>query len=301
MNVLHLKYASEIAKTGSLNKAAANLYVGQPNLSRAIKELEASLGIVIFDRTSRGMVLTPEGEVFLERAEKILKQIDEMESLYKDNAGIKQRFSVCAPRSAYVAEAFARFTASLREPLTSNLYYREACAADAIRYILESDCKLGVIRYEDSVDKTIKEHLEDKGIFWETVTDFSCIVTVGKHHPLAENKSVSTDMLKDYAEILFGSTQSSLTPPLSDISAPQRRIYVYERASMTELLNETDAFTWSEPMTKNRLESLGLVQICCPEAKKRYRDLLVYRADYRLTSVDKGFITELCLAKRSCM
>ena len=62
MNILHLKYAAEIAKTGSLNKAAENLYMGQPNLSRAIKELESSLGITIFRRSSKGMVATPEGE-----------------------------------------------------------------------------------------------------------------------------------------------------------------------------------------------------------------------------------------------
>ena len=64
MNILHLKYAVEIAKTGSLNKAAENLYMGQPNLSRAIRELEAGLGITIFERTPRGMVVTPDGEAF---------------------------------------------------------------------------------------------------------------------------------------------------------------------------------------------------------------------------------------------
>lgn len=77
MNILHLKYAVEIAKTGSLNKAAENLYMGQPNLSRAIRELEAGLGITIFERTPRGMVVTPDGEAFLQYAVRILAQIDE--------------------------------------------------------------------------------------------------------------------------------------------------------------------------------------------------------------------------------
>ena len=66
MNILHLKYAVEIAKTGSLNKAAENLYMGQPNLSRAIRELEGSLGITIFERTPRGMRTTPDGEEILQ-------------------------------------------------------------------------------------------------------------------------------------------------------------------------------------------------------------------------------------------
>ena len=82
MNITHLKYAMEIAKTHSLNKAAENLYMAQPNLSRAIKELEENIGISIFNRKSHGMDLTVEGEEFLEYAKKILKQIDEVESLY---------------------------------------------------------------------------------------------------------------------------------------------------------------------------------------------------------------------------
>ena len=65
MNILHLKYAVEVAKAGSLSKAAEALYMNQPNLSRAIKELEASLGITLFVRSARGMVPTPEGEEFL--------------------------------------------------------------------------------------------------------------------------------------------------------------------------------------------------------------------------------------------
>lgn len=70
MNLLHLKYAIEIEKTQSINKAAENLYMGQPNLSRAIKELERSMGVKIFQRTSKGMIPTPEGIEFLGYAKK---------------------------------------------------------------------------------------------------------------------------------------------------------------------------------------------------------------------------------------
>ena len=76
MNLMHLKYAAEIAKVGSLNKAAENLYMGQPNLSRAIRELETSLGITIFVRSAKGMSVTPEGEEFLRYARKILAEVD---------------------------------------------------------------------------------------------------------------------------------------------------------------------------------------------------------------------------------
>ena len=78
-----MKYAVEVAKCGSINKAAEILLMNQPNLSRAIKELEASLGVEIFSRSAKGMVVTPEGETFLRYATSILKQVDEVEGLFK--------------------------------------------------------------------------------------------------------------------------------------------------------------------------------------------------------------------------
>ena len=79
MNLQHMKYAVAVAETGSINKAADRLFVGQSNLSRAIKELENSLGVAIFERSAHGMELTPEGGVFLRYAKAILQQVDEVE------------------------------------------------------------------------------------------------------------------------------------------------------------------------------------------------------------------------------
>ena len=113
MNVLYLKYALEVAKTGSINKAAENLYMAQPNLSRAIKDLEVSLGISIFDRTSKGMILTREGEVLLRHAEELLRQVDEIENMFRDEQLSKLTFSLVAPRSCYISEAFLQFSKAL--------------------------------------------------------------------------------------------------------------------------------------------------------------------------------------------
>ena len=77
MNTLHLKYVISIAENGSINKAAEELHVAQPNLSRVVKEMEADLGIQFFRRSSKGMMLTPDGELFVNQARKIQEQIDE--------------------------------------------------------------------------------------------------------------------------------------------------------------------------------------------------------------------------------
>ena len=78
MNILHLRYAIEVERTRSISKAAENLFMGQPNLSKAIRELEENLGVTIFKRTSKGIVPTQKGEEFLVYAKRILVQIDEL-------------------------------------------------------------------------------------------------------------------------------------------------------------------------------------------------------------------------------
>ena len=94
MNILHLKYAVEVEKTRSINKAAENLFMGQPNLSRAIKELEESLGITIFKRTSKGISPTEQGEEFLGYAKSILAQIDAVETIFSKDRQNRQQLKI---------------------------------------------------------------------------------------------------------------------------------------------------------------------------------------------------------------
>ena len=167
MNILHLKYAAEIAKTGSLNKAAENLYMGQPNLSRAIKELEANLGITIFERSARGMTVTPEGEKFIGYANKILTQIDEVEAIYKNGTSVTQNFSISVPRASYISEAFVNFSKKTNQNAPFDLVYKETNAMRAIKNILEADYNLGIIRYAENYDSHFRQLLVQKGLVGE--------------------------------------------------------------------------------------------------------------------------------------
>jgi len=101
MNLLHLKYAVEVERTRSFTGAAANLFMSQPNLSRAIKELEESLGITIFKRTSKGIVTTTQGEEFLFQAKNILRQIDEIEEQYRKDTADQKKMIVASTASPY--------------------------------------------------------------------------------------------------------------------------------------------------------------------------------------------------------
>ncbi len=303
MNILHLKYAVEVANTGSINKAAENLYMNQPNLSRAIKELEDSLGITVFERTSKGMKVTPDGEEFLGYARKILKQIDEVESIYRHGRSGKQRFSISVPRACYISDAFARFTKKIGGG-SMELFYKETNSMRAINNILHSDYKLGIIRYASNYDKYFKNMLDEKELAYEMITEFQYVLVMSAKHPLAGVEQVKMADLEPYTEIAHA---DPYVPSLSFAAVKkeelpdniQRRIFVFERASQFELLRtNTDTFMWMSPVPSTLLDCYRLVEKRCDENKKMYKDLLIYRKDYKLSQLDELFITELCSSKR---
>lgn len=303
MNILHLKYAVEVAKAGSLSKAAEALYMNQPNLSRAIKELEASLGITIFGRSAKGVYITPEGEEFLGYARKILNQIDEVEAIYKSGAPVRQRFSISVPRASYISAAFAQFSKRLG-PERAEIFYKETNAMRVIRNILTADYKLGILRYASNYDKYFKEMLDEKGLTGELVTEFHYVLLMNEKHPLAGKETITFSDLRPFIEIAHADPYVP-SLPLSTVKKEElpddidRRIFVFERASQYDLLQQNpETFMWVSPAPEDTLRRYGLVQRACPENQKVYRDMLIYRKDYKLTGLDQDFITELCKARR---
>ncbi len=304
MNLLYLQYAVEIEKTGSINKAAENLYMGQPNLSRAIKDLESSLGITVFSRSSKGMVPTPQGEEFLHYAKKVLSEVEIIENLYKNGESRMQRFSISVPRASYIAYAFAEFSKKLDRAAKIELFYKETNALRAVKNILEHDYHLGIVRYACKNSSNFKNMLEEKGLVFETVTEFSYCLVMSENHPLASLDGIRYSDLAPFTEIAHA---DPYVPSLSMSSLKReelpddihRRIFVFERASQFELLSENcETFMWVSPVPERTLKRYGLVQKKCIDNTKKYTDVLIYRKDYVLSDVDKIFITELCNAKR---
>ncbi len=302
MNILHMKYAVEVARLGSLNKAAEALFIAQPNISRSIKELESHLGIVIFDRSTKGMSLTPKGEEFINYAQSILKQIDQVEKIYTSAHPEKQLFSVCVPRASYIAEAFIQFSKTISKK-PAEIFYKETNSQKTINNVLNNDYRLGVIRYSENYDKYFKQMLKEKGLEFELVTEFQYRLVLGKNNPLAQKSEITFDDLKDFIEIAHADPYVPSLPLARVVREElpdniERRIYIFERASQFELLSENlETFMWCSLVPKKYMERHHLVQRECIDNKKNYKDVLIYKKGYQLTSLDKQFIAELRNAK----
>ena len=298
-----MKYAVEFARLGSLNKAAETLLIAQPNISRSIKELEADLGISIFNRSAKGMELTPEGEEFINYAKSILRQIDEVEHHYKSGSPRKQKFSISVPRACYISDAFAKFSQCIGSD-PAEIFYKETNSQRTINNVLDKDYKLGIIRYAESYDRFFKSMLEEKGLSYEMVAEFSYVLLMSKESPLAEKDEITFDDLTPYIEIAHADPYVP-SLPLSKVVKEElpdnidRRIFIFERASQFDILSENpETFMWVSPASETILNRYGLVQKGCVDNKRIYKDVLIYKEGYKLSALDKQFITELCEAKR---
>mgnify|MGYP002519783517 FL=1 len=303
MNLLHMKYALEVAKSGSINKAAEVLMVAAPNVSRSIKELETDFGITIFERTQNGTKLTPEGEEFINYAKGVLRQIDEIERFYKTGAPKKQKFSISVPRACYISEAFANFSKSLSKE-AAEVFYKETNSQRTIHNMTEHDYKLGIIRYAENYDKYFKSMLEEKGFQYELVTEFTYSLIMSADNPLAKKEVITFDDLTEYIEIAHADPYVP-SMPLSKVVKEElpdnidRRIFIFERASQFDLLSlNPETFMWVSPAPQSLLERYNLVLKKCADNKKVYKDVLIYKNGYKLSKLDRQFITELCESKR---
>ena len=307
MNLLHMKYAVEIAETNSINKAADELYVGQSALSRAIKELEASLGVTLFERSAKGMFLTADGEIFIRHAKNVLAQIDEIEDMFSGGTISKKHFSVSVPRASYIAEAFAEFSKVIDKDMQAEILDKETSSRRAVKNILQEDYKLGIIRYAENYDKYYKTMMDEKGLDYELITEFRHILIMSSESPLAKKEKITYGDLVDLVEISNPDPYVPSLPlaevrkeELSEISS--RRIFVFERASQFELLSENpETYMWVSPVPKKTLERFDLVQRKCDENKRVYKDLLIHRKDYSHSELDNMFIEYVIKSKREVL
>ncbi len=299
MNIMHLKYAVEVAKTGSITRAAENLFMGQPNLSKAIRELEENLGVTLFKRTSKGIVPTEKGEEFLVYAKRILAQIDELESIYNSHPSEKQTFSISIPRGSYMAYGFTNFIGRLDRDKEIEIYYKETNSVEAISNIVQSNYNLAIIRFRDVFEPYFTRLLREKELRSELLWQFRYIAVMSKDHPLAKKPVLTCADFADCIEILHNDNTVPTLPTIEakrmeNIENSNKKIYVFERGSQMELLsNIPESFMWVSPIPEKILDRYGLIQRSVSDADYNYKDMVVYGRSYRLSELDHMYLEEL--------
>lgn len=295
MNTLFFKYVLEVEKCGSISQAAQNLFMAQPNLSKAIKDLEGELGYSIFHRTPSGVTVTEKGAEFLYHARKMMDQIVEIEKLSQRMDVQSKQFKISIPRGSYIANGVTAFVADLPQEQGIEITINETNALQTISNVADRGYNMGIIRYQMSDEAVFKSRLKNHKLECETLWEFEYVLVMSKNHPLAEKETICVEDLQDYMKITHGDIEipHTLTEELGDADKethPRKTIYVYERGSQFDLLaNVPTTYMWVSPIPNSYLEKNGLVQRVCKAKNNWYKDVLIYRQDYKLGEYDKLF------------
>lgn len=304
MNTLHFKYALEVERVGSISQAAENLFMAQPNLSKAIKELEESLAITIFQRTSKGMVPTEQGLEFLKYAKKILIQLENMEAIYipKEERMSRQCLRVSIPRGSYISYGFTKFVKELDLKKEIDVHLQETSSLQTIANVAENSFDLGIIRYQNIYETYFLDYLKEKDLDYKIIWEFECLVVMSKEHPLANREIIDYhELMETSIEIVHGDNTIPYLP-VSEIKRPeveemgskQKRIYIFERGSQFDMLaNVPTTYMWVSPIPEELCQRNQLVQRRCVISNNNFKDVLIYQNGYHQSKVEQRFIEKI--------
>lgn len=202
MTLTQLIYVVKIAETKSMNKAAAELFVSQPALSSAIRELEEELHTELFSRSNRGILITTEGEEFLSYARQMVELNTLIDQRFIDQKEAKKKFSVSMQHYSFAVEAFIelgkRFSMNEFE-----LAVHETKTHEVIENVRDHRSELGVLYVNDFNEKAMKKIFSENGLSFHPLFTCGISVYLSKNHPLADREKICFEELADYPCLSF--------------------------------------------------------------------------------------------------
>lgn len=261
MNLQHLYYALEVERTGSITQAAENLYMGQPNLSRAIRELESSLGMPVFRRSSRGIVPTDRGRQFLRYARSIVDQVERAEAIFRSDSPELVKFRVAATHTSDFARAFTQLVSGMKCSGDIELEYRETDVKTAVELVSDGVCAIALVRAKPA-DSRFLRALGDKGVASEQLGVVNELVTFASGSALDSFSEIGENELSDLSQICLGDNSLRLPRPAGSRDAlTRRRILVTDRYSCFAMLSKLpESYCFLPPTPEHELQRFGLRQ-----------------------------------------
>ena len=235
MNTQHLQYVVEIERMRSISQAAENLFIGQPNLSRILHDMEDTLGFKIFERTSRGVRPTERGTIFLQHAKSILREMDSIEAL-GPRRPVANRLRICIPRSAAMLDLTSEFIATLPEDQNLDVAIRECHARKALELLANGEVEIGIIRFRSEYRDYFEEQMTQRGLNFEILSKYRYQILLCRDHPLAQKSVLQRSDLADLPEIVHGDTFRQSGQPDQHVS---RKIYTVDRLAQLSLLQKS--------------------------------------------------------------
>ena len=290
MNIKHIQYIVEIERVRSISQAAENLFIGQPNLSRVLKEVEEDVGFPIFIRTTHGVRPTERGETFLQHARNILREMESIQMM-SPNQMVEDRLRICIPRSTACFNMVTDYLQDICKTQNLNVVIRECHAKKALEHLSGGHAEIGIIRFREGYSDYFQELASNAKLSFQHLRDYDDVILMHKDHPLAQCETIKPEMLKPYLVIAHG---DNYFMPQAPEEKSDSQIYTVDRLAQLRLLQTMpNSYMWSVPQNEKELEQLGVVQKMCCGCERSYQEALVYNHQHAMNSLETSFIERI--------
>ncbi len=299
MTLQQIHYALEVASMGSMNKAAEKLYISQPTLTSAIKELESETGIQIFQRTSRGVIVTTDGSEFLASARQLYQQYEWLMDQYGEERKIKQKFGISTQHYSFAVKAFVEMVKKY-DTLNYEFAIRETKTAEVIEDVASGRSELGILFMSDYNKKILKKLLVENSLEFRPLIECAAYVYIWKGHPLASHSSISFEELQEYPCLSFEQGEKSSAYLAEEILTDRdypRVIHANDRATMLNLMVGLNGYTLCSGIICEELNGSDYLAVPFEADRNNKNSAMnigyITRRGSKLNSIGETYIQEL--------
>ena len=263
MTLLQLKYIVTIAESGSLNEAAKRLYIAQPSLTSAVKDLENELGITIFSRTNKGVLLTAEGEEFLGYARQVMEQTNLIEERYLGTGQGKHQFCVSTQHYSFAVEAFVELLTQYGGE-EYDFRIRETQTYELIEDVAKLRSEVGVLYLNRFNETILRKTLRENSLQFHRLFIAKPHVFVGSGNPLARKSMITLDDLAPYPRLSYEQGEHNsfyFSEEILSTLESKKDIMVSDRATLFNLLIGLNGYTICSGVINEQLNGKDIVAV----------------------------------------
>ena len=263
MTLTQLKYIVETAKAGSISRAAEKLYISQPSLTAAIRELEHEFGITIFQRTNKGIILTSEGEEFLGYARQVITQTSLMEERYSGVAPVRHQFCVSTQHYSFAVEAFVELLKTYGGE-TYDFRIRETQTYEIIEDVARLRSEIGVLYLNQFNEAVIRKELQNHELVFTPLFTAKPHVFVSTANPLVAKDAVSLEDLAPYPRLSYEQGAHNafyFSEEILSTRESKKDIVVRDRATLFNLLIGLNGYTICSGVISQALNGANIVSV----------------------------------------
>ncbi|MEZ3471175.1 MAG: LysR family transcriptional regulator [Schaedlerella sp.] len=294
MTLQQLKYMITIAEKGSITEAAKELYISQPSLSGAIKDVEKEVKITIFNRCRAGVALTTEGMEFLGYARQVVQQMELLESKYINNLPEKQRFCVSSQHYTFGANAFVELVQQFGQE-RYEFILNETQTHQVIKDVRNRFSDLGILYLSKNNENVLMKIFEENNLSFYEIFSATPHVFLRREHPLAKKEKIKLEDLKPYPRLSFvqGTYESSnFAEELFSNETAEKSIKISDRAAIVNFMIGLDGYTISSGIFPKYLHGDSIISIPLAEDEIMHIGYILNK-DKELSELGKIYIKAL--------